>query len=152
MSGADKQTSQEGMKEMDGTGKRQRENTEKMEELYHTKVSKYKDKLYGIEDLLSVHILNSASIPNETVRLREMHSLIQKEFENYEDKHNEFCEYLQRECTKASNSELETQQNNIKTMNIKVQRVLEKLKDNRFSECKITLRIIWWIQKDLKFS
>lgn len=39
-----------------------------MEKLYCTKVSKYKDKLHQVEDLISVHILNSATIPNETVK------------------------------------------------------------------------------------
>lgn len=60
------QTSQE--EETDGTGKRLRRNTERMEKLYCTKVSKYKDKLHQVEDLISVHILNSATIPNETVK------------------------------------------------------------------------------------
>ena len=47
--------------------KRVRTYTEKQKEQFLTRVSKYRCELADIENLISIHIQNSATIPNEIV-------------------------------------------------------------------------------------
>ena len=109
--------------------KRVRTYTEKQKEQFLTRVSKYRCELADIENLISIHIQNSATIPNEIVKLTEIQTLIVNEFERFQIKHEELCQFLEREHTTDSLRELETQHKDMQTVSIRVDRVLQKLKD-----------------------
>ena len=94
-----------------------------------TRVSKYRCELADIENLISIHIQNSATIPNEIVKLTEIQTLIVNEFERFQIKHEELCQFLEREHTTDSLRELETQHKDMQTVSIRVDRVLQKVKD-----------------------
>ena len=94
-----------------------------------TRVSKYRCELADIENLISIHIQNSATIPNEIVKLTEIQTLKVNEFERYQIKHEELCQFLERKHTTDSLSELDTQHKDMQTVSFRVDRVLQKLKD-----------------------
>ena len=55
--------------------------------------------------------------------------MIVNKFERYQIKHEQLCQFLEREHTTDSLRELETQHKVMQTVSIRVDRVLQKLKD-----------------------
>ena len=107
--------------------KRVRTYTEKQKEQFFTRFSKYRCEPADIENLISIHIQNSATIPNEIVKLTEIQTLIVNEFEGYQIKHEQLCQFIEGELITDSLRKTETKHKDIQTVSIRVDRVLETI-------------------------